>query len=397
MKLKQLPAGQELKGQRVLMRVDWNVPLKGELAAVDSLKFTAVKSTIADLRARQAVVIIMTHLGRPKNQEDAFSTRHLLPKIKAQLGLDLKFIKYRVDQPAGLAQAKKIIHGLKPGQVCLLENVRFFKGEGNNDPRLARALASLGDLFINEAFASSHRAHASVVGVTDYAPAYAGPALCAEVQALARLLHHPAKPFVAVIGGAKLSGKIETLKILMEKADKVLIGAAMAHVFFLAKGLPIGKSLVEKETLDQAKQLVKNKKLVLPVDVIVAKQIVPQAKVRVVPIQEVGKLDMIGDIGTETMIQWSKIIRGAKTLVWNGPVGVTEIPIFSHGSKILMQIIAARSRGPAFGVVGGGDTLPIVMESGMSQWMDHVSTGGGAMLEFIEKNGQLPGLKPLFC
>ena len=379
------------------MRVDWNVPLKGELVAVDSLKFTAVKPTIADLRARKAVVIVMTHLGRPKNQEDEFSTRHLLTKAKAQLGLDLKFIKYRVDQPAGLAQAKKFIRSLRPGQVGLLENVRFFKGEENNDPRLARALASLGDLFINEAFASSHRAHASVVGVTEYIPAYAGPALCAEVHALARLLHHPAKPFVAVIGGAKLSGKIETLKILMEKADKVLIGGAMAHVFFLAKGLPIGKSLVEKETLDQAKRLVKNKKLVLPVDALVAKKIVPQAKVRVVPIQEVGKLDMIGDIGTETMIQWSKIIRGAKTVVWNGPVGVTEMPVFSHGSKILMQIIAARSRGPAFGVVGGGDTLPIVMESGMGQWMDHVSTGGGAMLEFIEKNGKLPGLEALFC
>lgn len=395
MKLKQLPAAKSLKGQRVLMRVDWNVPLKGELAEVDSLKFTAVGPTLADLRTRKAAVTVMTHLGRPKNQADEYSTRHLLKKVQTQLGLDLKFIKYRVDQPAGLAQAQKIIHSLKPGQVGLLENVRFFKGEEENDPKLAKSLASLGDIFINEAFASCHRAHASVVGVTEYLPAYAGPALRAEVNALSRLLHRPAKPFVAIIGGAKLSGKIDTLKILMEKADQVLIGGAMAHVFFLAKGFSIGRSRVEKDALDQAKKLIKNKKLILPTDVVAAKKIAPHIKVRVVPVEEVGKTDVIGDIGTETIIQWSKIIRGAKTLVWNGPVGMTEVPIFSHGSKILTQIIAARSRGPAFGVAGGGDTLPIIMASGMSQWIDHISTGGGAMLEFIAKKGRLPGLLAL--
>ena len=395
MKLPELTIGKSLKSKRVLVRVDWNIPLTGELAGLDSLKLERTFPLIKDLSKHGAVVILMTHLGRPKKQEKKYSTKNLIDIVKKQSGIRLRFLDKKLDDPKGLSQAKKLIKVAKPSTIFLLENVRFNKGETENDPKLAKVYSELGSLFVNDAFASCHREHASVVGITKLLPSYAGPSLMAEVEALSKLLKKPKKPFVAVIGGAKLSSKIGALESLLKIADKVMVGGAMAHVFFAAKKMSIGKSMIEEEAIPLAKKLIKHQKLLLPIDVVVAKKLNEKTKARVVRVEDIKKTDVIGDIGTGTMLAWSQIIRKAQTIVWNGPVGVTEIPTFSNGSKVLNQAIAVRSRGPAYGVVGGGDTLPVVMQSGMGKWIDHLSTGGGAMLEFIANKGKLPGLQAL--
>ena len=383
-----------LKGKRVFMRVDWNVPVQG-LGAEDSLK---VERTIPDIRAlaqRGAVVIVATHLGRPKKREKDLSTRRLAPLVSHVYGLKLEFLDADLETKEGAQQAATKIKKAKPGTVFLLENVRFFKGEEENSPALAKNYAALANVFVNDAFASCHRSHASVVGVAKLLPHYAGPALTSEVENLGRLLTKPKRPYVAILGGAKLSTKIEALENFLHIADKVLVGPAMANVFLSAKKIQIGKSLVEASSLKAAKKLMKNPKIVLPLDFAVAKKLAPGAKIRAAKVNDIKKDEFIGDIGPETMRAWSAEIKKAKTLVWNGPVGVIEIPGFSHGSMLLARSVAARSKGSAFGVVGGGDLLSIALKCGMAEWFDHISTGGGAMLEFVVKKGKLPGLTAL--
>lgn len=379
MKLPVLPAKASVKGKRVLVRVDWNVSLTDDHRPEDTIKIERNAPFIADLLKRGAIVIAMTHLGRPKKVDAAFSTKHLIPSIERLVGTKPQLLE-KLDSPI-----------TKDHKFYLLENVRFFPGEEENAPALAKAFAGLGDLFINDAFASCHRAHASVVGVTKVLPSYAGPSLMDEVTGLSHLLEKPKHPYIACIGGAKLSTKMDVITSLLSVADRVMIGGAMAHPFFVAKGWKIGKSYIEKEGVPIAKKLLKNPKIVLPTDVVVATSLKPKIA-RVVGAKMVGPKDIIGDIGTETMMAWSQEFRSAKTIVWNGPVGIFEVPSFSHGSQVIAQAIASRSKGPCFGVVGGGDTLPIVEKSGMGEWIDHVSTGGGAMLEFIAMKGKLPGL-----
>ncbi len=395
MLLQSLSSKLNLKGKRVFLRVDWNVPLDPELAPESSLKISRSIETIRALARRGAIVIIATHLGRPKGREPALSTRPFVLRLAKTYHLSLTFLGEALDTARGLANASAILQKAKAGEVYLLENVRFYAGETHNDPKLATAFASLASIFVNDAFADCHRNHASIVGMTKRIPSYAGPTLLREVKALSRLIAKPKKPFVAIIGGAKISTKLDAFEELFKVADHVLVGGALATAFFAAKKLEIGTSFVEKEGIVSAKKLMKNKKLMLPQDVIVAKKLASGAHARVVPVGRIQKTDAIGDIGPETMRIWSQEIKKAKTILWNGPLGVAEVPMFSHGSLVIGRVLAAKSKGPAYGIVGGGETLPIILKTGMSEWVDHLSTGGGAMLEFIAKKGRLPGLLAL--
>lgn len=395
MKLRTLSAKTSLRGKRVLLRVDWNVPLDEYAAAEGHLKLRRSAATIENLASRGAIVVIFTHLGRPKGREARFSTERLVDTVRKIIRIPIRFIGGDIETKDGMSHVSESVNSSAPSSVLLLENVRFYKGEETNSPTFAARLASLGDLFVNDAFASCHRPHASVTGVAKKLTSFAGPALVAEVEGMERLLQKPKRPLVAVIGGVKLSTKIGVIKALLSVADTVLIGGAMATSFFKAKRFEIGKSFVEKESISIAKSLLKNPKLKIPIDVLVAHALKPNQKVRCVPVTQVKKADVIGDIGTETMMEWASEIKTAKTILWNGPVGVAEIPSFSHGSLVLARAIAARSKSSAYGVVGGGDTVPIAAQSGMAEWVDHLSTGGGAMLEFIARKGDLPGLRVL--
>jgi len=394
MKLPVLSPSKNIKGKRVFLRVDWNVPVKGAFAAEDSLKLAQPLATIKQLAERGAVVLIATHLGRPQGRDPELSTRKLLPRLTAH-NFNPQFLGEALETKEGLAKAQSLIQAANPGKVFLLETVRYYAGEETNDPKLAAAYASLADMFINDAFASSHRKHASVVGAAKLLPHFAGADLVAEVAALEKLLVKPKHPYLAIIGGAKLTTKLPIIKTLLKIADKVLIGGAMAHAFFAAKKMEIGKSYVEKEGIPVAKKMLANPKIVLPVDAVVARKVAPGAKATTALAGKLRKIDAIGDIGPKTMQAWAAEIRKAKTIVWNGPLGVADIPAFSHGSLVIARAMAIRSKGKAYGVVGGGDTLPVIAASGMGEWFDHVSTAGGAMLEFIANKGKLPGLEAL--
>jgi len=395
MRLPVLPPKAPLKGKRIFIRVDWNVPLSGGLEPEDSLKLSRSIKTVTSLAKRGAVVLVATHLGRPKGRDSKLSTKQLIHLCAVHYGVRMDFLGEVLDTKDGLAQAQEKVMKAKPGTIFLLENVRYYAGEEKNDPKLAKAFASLAKIFVNDAFASCHRSHASVVGVARLLRHYSGPSLVEEVSALEKLIIKPKRPFVAVIGGAKLSTKMPVLKALLKIADTVCVGGAMAHPFFVAQRKQIGKSYIEKEGIPLARKILKDPKLRLPVDVVVASKIVEGVWAHAVPISGVKKTEAIGDIGPETMRLWATEIKRAKTIVWNGPLGVSDIRTFSHGSLVIARAIATRSKGPTYGVIGGGDTLPVVLASGMSEWFDHISTGGGAMLEFIVEKGRLPGLLAL--
>lgn len=395
MKLPVLKSTQNISGKRIFLRVDWNVPLVHGFAAEDSLKIQRSIATVKDLSSRGAIVIIATHLGRPKKRDLKLSTKKLL-SIISEYACQTTFLEQSIDTAKGIKEIQGILKNAKQGSVFLLENVRFYSGEEKNEVKLAKAFASLADFYINDAFASCHRAHASVVGITKHVPSFAGPTLIEEVTALDKLITKPKKPFVAIIGGGKVSTKVSVLKFMCESADTVCIGGAMANVFFAAQGIDVGASTVEKSEIATAKRLLtKYASIMLPIDACVAHTFTPGAKVRVCDIRAIQKKESIGDIGPKTMQAWSRIIKKAQTIVWNGPLGITEIPVFSHGSRAIAQVIGSRSKSDCFGVAGGGDTLPVVLASKMAHWYDHLSTGGGAMLEFLAKQGNLPGIKAL--
>ncbi len=395
MNLKTLPKTKSLKGQRVLVRVDWNIPLDGGVEPEASLKVERSLRTLQDLAKRGAVIIVMTHLGRPKKREMALSTKQLVPLLKKAYQLEVVFHPESISDKVGRTKLGKDLKAAEPGSIHLLENVRFEAGEEKNLPSLAKAYASLADLFVNDAFASCHREHVSVVGVAKYMPAFAGPSLVDEVKALSPLLGKPKRPFVAVIGGKKLTTKLPVIQALLTVCDVVMVGGAMAHAGFVAKGLAIGKSYLEKEGVEDAKKLIRSSKLRLPVDVMVATKLEPRADLQNVTVDKVGKKEMIVDIGYATMKEWAECIQGAQTILWNGPVGITEIASMGSGSRFLARVIGGHAKNKAFGVAGGGDTIPVIMETKTQTWFDFVSTGGGAMLEFFVKKGRLPGLDVL--
>lgn len=395
MTLRALPKTRRINGLRILVRVDWNIPLDGEGEPEASLKVERSLEVLKDLSKRGAIVVALTHLGRPKKREPALSTKHLTPLLKKIYHVDVAFHAESVTDLSSRKTLQKKLHVAAPGSIHLLENVRFETGEEKNSVSLAKAYASLADLFINDAFASCHRAHASVVGVAKYLPAFAGPALLQEVKSLSALLHKPKRPFVAVIGGKKLSTKLPVLRSLLGVCDEVMIGGAMAHPCFVSRGLSVGASYLEEESLSEAKKLLSTKHLLLPRDAMVVPNLKNPEAAKCVSIERVGKKEVIGDIGYATMKEWSAKLQAARTVLWNGPVGITEIHELGAGSRGLARVIGSRAKGQALGIAGGGDTIPVLYQTKTFAWFDFVSTGGGAMLEFLATGGKLPGLLPL--
>jgi phosphoglycerate kinase len=368
----------------VLVREDLNVPMSGG-RITDDTRVRAATPTLRHLASRGAKVIVMSHLGRPKDREPDLSLKPIAPDLARNLGRDVLFAEDSVGDPATRA-----VLALQPGQVLLLENVRYHKEDEANDPGFARDLASLGDLFVNDAFAASHRAHASVVGVAAYLPAYAGELMEAELAALHTALDNPRRPMIAVVGGAKVSTKVGVLLNLLKKVDALLIGGAMANTFFKARGWPTGAGLVEDTALDEARRVeaAGGDKLVLPADLVCARKMEAGQPLRILPPDGVEPEWMALDIGPQSVREFASKLRGAGTVIWNGPVGVAEIPDFADGTKKVGEAIAASG---GYTLVGGGDTIAAIDSLGLAGRYSHVSTGGGATLEYLEGK-ELPGI-----
>jgi len=354
-------------------------------AISDDARIRAAAPTLEHLAERGAIVIVMSHLGRPKGVEPGLSLRPVAKALAKQLGREVDFAEDCIGEAA-----RSAVDRLEPGHVLLLENVRFHPEEEANDPEFARALAALGELFVNDAFGASHRAHASVVGVAEILPAYAGELMEAELAALHLALDDPKRPLVAVVGGAKVSTKVGVLRHLLEKVDAILIGGAMANTFFKAQGFPTGNGLVEDSSLDDATKVEKEggTKLVLPVDLVCTRRMEAGQPVKIVAADAVEPGWMAVDIGPKSVAMFAQHISAASTIVWNGPMGVTEIADFSEGTRAVGEAIAASG---AYTLVGGGDTVAAVDSLGLAGRFSHVSTGGGATLEYLEGK-ELPGV-----
>lgn len=378
----------DVDGKKVLVRVDFNVPIKdGEVA--DDTRIRAALPTIEALLDRGAAPILCSHLGRPKGEPDpALSLRPVAKYLDDLLEARVRFAEDCVGPVA-----EEAAHRLEPGQVLILENTRFHPGEKANDPEFAGELAALAELFVNDAFGSAHRAHASTVGVAETLPAVAGYLLEKEIRYLGEAIRDPAHPFVAILGGAKISDKIDVIRNLLEKADQVLIGGGMANTFFKAEGYPVGDSLVEDDVLDNARELAKagGNRLRLPVDVVIADAFAADAEKKIMGMGPVPGGWRILDIGPETVENFRRSIREAKTVVWNGPMGVFEFPRFAEGTFAVARAVADC---PGTTIVGGGDSAAAVREAGVSEEITHISTGGGASLEMLEGK-TLPGLAAL--
>ncbi|HEX6351280.1 MAG TPA: phosphoglycerate kinase [Candidatus Dormibacteraeota bacterium] len=377
----------DVAGKRVLVREDLNVPLKDGRVA-DATRIEAAAPTLQELAGRGARVVVTSHLGRPKGAPDPqFSLEPVARLLADKLGLPVGFARDCVGAPA-----EQAVGELQPGGLVLLENVRFHAEEEANDPGFARALAGLAEIYCNDAFAASHRAHASVVGVADYLPAYAGDLMLAELHALHRALDEPRRPLVAIVGGAKVSTKAGVLRHLLPRVDTLIVCGAMANTFFAARGVEMGTSLVEPDAFDDARDVEKQagEKLVLPVDGVVAREAEPGQETRTVAMDAVEAGWKVLDIGPKTCELYAERVRDAGTIVWNGPPGMFEIPEFAAGTRALGDAISATA---AYSLVGGGDTAAAVEKLGLGPF-SHVSTGGGATLEYMEGK-ELPGVAVL--
>ncbi|PWB53828.1 MAG: phosphoglycerate kinase [Anaerolineales bacterium] len=378
----------DIKGKKVLVRVDYNVPIK-DGKVTDDTRIVAAMPTVNYLLEHGAAVILFSHLGRPKGGPDPkFSLRPVAAYLSGLLGKPVAFAEDCVG-PAAEAAAK----ALKPGEILVLENTRFHPEEEKNDPELARKMASLADIYVNDAFGSAHRAHSSTEGVAHYLPAVAGFLMEKEIQYLGQAIADPKRPFVAILGGAKISDKIGVIRNLLTKADQILIGGGMANTFFKAQGYPIGDSLCEDEALDTARELLKSgaTHLRLPVDVVIADKYDAEAEMKVIAMGPVPDGWRILDIGPSTVANFGKAISTAGTIVWNGPMGVFEFPRFAEGTIGVAKAVAASK---AVSVIGGGDSVSAVNQAGLADKITHISTGGGASLEMLE-GIELPGLAAL--
>ena len=378
------------QGKRALVRVDFNVPIDGDGRITDDARIRASLPTVEFLRAQGAALVLMSHLGRPKGAPDPrYSLRPVARRLEQLLKADVRFPGAVTGQVVEEAAA-----GLGPGDLMLLENTRFEAGETSNDPTLSEAFVRLGDLFVNDAFGSAHRAHASTTGAAAHLPSVAGLLMEKELAYLGDALETPARPFVAVLGGAKVSDKIAVVEKLLQKVDAVLVGGGMANTFLAACGRRMEASLVETGALDTARDLLHagDGIIQLPVDLVAADSFAADAAHRTVSVEEVPAGWMALDIGAATVAHFANRLAGACTVLWNGPMGVFELPAFAHGTNAIAEMLATLSH--ANTIVGGGDSAAAVRQAGLVERMTHVSTGGGASLEFLEGR-VLPGVAAL--
>jgi len=382
----------EVRGKRVLVRADFNVPLDEQGQITDDTRIRASLPTLKYLVKEGARVVLASHLGRPKGKVNPkYSLAPVAKRLSELLGQEVPLVGDCVGNVALAAVSK-----LQDGQVLLLENVRFHVEEEKNDPTFARELAKLAELFVNDAFGTAHRAHASTEGVTHYIPAFAGLLMQKEVEFMGNALERPERPFVAIIGGAKVSDKIGVIENLLEKVDALIIGGGMANTFLKAQGFKVGKSLLEEEKVELAKQLIKKAKakgveLKLPIDVVVAKAFEANAPHRTVSVSEIQEDEMALDIGSASAERFASRISTARTVIWNGPMGVFEMDAFAKGTERVAQAVASCG---GITIVGGGDSVAAVEKMGVADKMTHISTGGGASLEFLEGK-VLPGVAAL--
>jgi phosphoglycerate kinase len=385
----ELPSLEDLpveRGARVLVRVDFNVPLR-DGAVDDDLRITTALPTINQLRERHAVVVACGHLGRPKGSPDP---RYSMAPVAGRLG-ELLGIEVPLTPGVFGPGVEEVVACVTPGSVVMLENLRFDPGETDDDPGFATSLTSGVDAYVNEAFGASHRAHASIVGPPKVLPSAAGLLLQREVEVLSRLLDDAARPFVAVLGGAKVSDKLGVIGALLDRCDTILVGGAMAFTFELARGGQVGDSLVEPDLVDTCRRLLDTGRVEIPSDVVVAPEVRDDAPTRLVPGGDVPDGTKGLDIGPATAAAFAATIGRASTVLWNGPMGVFEVAPFAEGTRRIADAVAGCS---GFTVVGGGDSAAAIRHLGFADRVDHVSTGGGASLEFIER-GDLPGLEAL--
>lgn len=382
----------DLKNKKVLVRVDFNVPRDEEGNITDDTRIKGALPTIKYLVDKQAKVILVSHLGRPNGQIDE---KLRLDKVGQRLSELLGQKVTKTNTTVG-PEVEEVVEEMDFGEVVLLENVRFNSGETKNDPELAKSLASLAEVYVNDAFGTVHRAHSSTVGVAEYLPAVAGFLVEKELKVLSKLLDKPKRPFVAIIGGAKVSDKIGVIKNLITKVDTIIIGGGMANTFLKAQGYEMGKSLVEEGKLDLAKELIekaaqKGIEFLLPIDLVIADSIDNPGEIEIVDSHKMPRDKMALDIGSETIFIYSQEIRDAKTIVWNGPMGVFEKEEFAKGTEKVAKEVGYSE---AYTMVGGGDSVAAIKKVSLTDTINHVSTGGGASLEFLEGKN-LPGISVL--
>ncbi len=382
----------DVSGKKVLMRVDFNVPLMEDGTIRDDMRIRAALPTVEYLLEKGALVSLVSHLGRPKGK--VVENLRLAPvakRLQELLGKPVNYLKTAVGPEVEAAVSQQ-----KPGEVVLLENIRFYPGEEANDPEFAKQLAAPFDLYVNDAFGTAHRAHCSTEGVAHLLPAYAGLLMQKEIDFLSKAVHNPPRPYVAILGGAKVKGKLGVIANLLKIADKLLIGGGMAFTFFKAMGREIGKSILDEENLEKAKEFMAEAKergveFLLPVDTVITQEIKPGAEHKVVSSDAIPA-DWEGvDIGPETVKRFTEAMQDAKLVCWNGPMGIFEIPEFAKGTKGIAESLAQLE---ALTIVGGGETAAAVREMGVADKLSHVSTGGGASLEFLEGK-TLPGIAVL--
>ncbi len=384
----------DVRGKRVFLRADLNVPLD-DGRITDDTRIRASLPTLIYLLEQGAVVIMASHLGRPHGKvNDAYRLKPVADRLSQLLRRPV-----RMTGDALGPGVQDAINKLRPGDLLLLENLRFHAGEEANDPAFAEALAGFADVYVNDAFGSAHRAHASTEGITHFLPSVAGLLLEREVNALSRLLDKPPRPFHTVIGGAKISDKLNVLRVLVGRCQAILVGGGMANTFLAAKGLELGKSLVETEQLENAAAIMaearrRRTRFMLPTDVLIAPQVHHRAPREVVPVNAVPKDWMVVDIGPQTIDKYRTALKAARTIFWNGPMGIFEVVPFAEGTNAIAEAIAAKTTRGVVTVVGGGDSVSAVQQLRLSERMSHVSTGGGASLEFVEGR-TLPGVAAL--
>ena len=381
----------DVAGKRVLVRVDYNVPLD-DGRILDDTRIRATLPTIEYLRERGAKVVLMSHLGRPKGRDQALSLRPVAERLGEMLSASVQ----RADCCVG-TEVQGRAHSLEKYEVLLLENLRFHPEEEANDREYAKALASLGEVYVNDAFGTAHRAHASTEGVARLLPAVAGFLMEKEIDFLGRAVENPERPYAAIIGGAKISTKMAVLESLLSKVDMLLIGGGMANTFLKAEGFNIGESLVEDDYIEQANRVIAHAdaagvKLLLPADVIVAERFEADSPAKRVSVKDVPEGWRIMDVGETTLDVFARALQGCHTVIWNGPMGVIEFGPFAHGSHRLAGVIA--NLPDATTIIGGGETAAVVEQVGLASRFSHVSTGGGASLEFLEGK-ELPGVAAL--